>query len=287
MSALPEHVRLLQTPPRRTVSADALAECVRALDPGSRALLDLSLRRRLPFEAMAGVLHTDPFDLARRRARAVARIAAELDLEGAGVVATVKAALARLPDEAWGVPVAKPAPAVQAEAMAAAARALMEKLAAQREVMARATETETGAQDRPGSEPDEQPTVETEAIVLPPEPAPAAQAWPAVAASPMAAAFSHHPAFAIEREDEAAALPPLAQALARAAESERAAAEAKEETVVPPAPEPVPAPTAAGRPAPPLADPPPGEREPRRRLARGGLLVGLLLAMLRLLFGRR
>jgi hypothetical protein len=29
------------------------------------------------------------------------------------------------------------------------------------------------------------------------------------------------------------------------------------------------------------------EREPRRRLARSGIIVGLLLALLRLLFGRR
>src|SRR5688572_24457966 len=111
MNALPSHAPFLSRPPgRRAVSLEELAMCVRALDPGSRALLDLSLRRRLPFEAMAGVLHTDPFDLARRRARAVARIAAELDLEGAGVVATVKAALAQLPDDAWGVPIT-PAPA--------------------------------------------------------------------------------------------------------------------------------------------------------------------------------
>src|ERR687889_2454563 len=114
MNALPSHAPFLSPPPgRAALSMEALAMCVRALDPGSRALLDLSLRRRLPFEAMAGVLHTDPFDLARRRARAVARIAAELDLDGAGVVAAVKAALARLPDEAWCVPVAslEPAPA--------------------------------------------------------------------------------------------------------------------------------------------------------------------------------
>src|SRR3954469_17790954 len=135
MNALPSHAPFLSPPPgsRTSVSLEELAMCVRVLDPGSRALLDLSLRRCLPFEAMAGVLHTDPFDLARRRARAVARIAAELDLEGAGVVATVKAALSRLPDDAWCVPVPVPAPsppaeeqeAVQSEAMADAARALM------------------------------------------------------------------------------------------------------------------------------------------------------------------
>ena len=250
--------------------------CVRALDPGSRALLDLSLRRRMPFEAMAGVLHTDPFDLARRRARAVARIAAELDLEGAGVVAAVKAALARLPDDAWCVPVApvepksEPEPAVvqeevQAEAMAEAARALMEKL---RDARERVRETEP--------DPCEQPTVESEAIVLPPQPQP----WKPVAATPMAAAFSHHPAFAVEMEQKPdAELPPLAVALAQAAADEREAAEARGaemETETDGSDQPT-IETEAIRTR---------VREPRRRLARGGLIIGLLLAVLRLLFGR-
>lgn len=291
MNALPNHAPLLAPPPGRpALSLEALGMCVRALDPGSRALLDLSLRRKLPFEAMAGVLHTDPFDLARRRARAVARIAAELDLEGAGVVATVKAALGRLPDDVWGVPVApKPEPeaapvqAVQAEAMAEAARALMVRLQAHRE---RVREAVTAAVElEPEVDPAEQPTVESEAIVLPPETEP--DPWRPVAATPMAAAYSHHPAFAVEREDPAAELPPLAVALAQAAASERAAAE-----------EPVaahePAVEAAEQPTvetPAIRLPTPEQftqaREPRRRLARGGLLVGLLLAIVRLLVGRR
>src|SRR4051812_34227323 len=329
MNALPSHAPFLSPPPgsRAAVSMEALAMCVRALDPGSRALLDLSLRRRLPFEAMAGVLHTDPFDLARRRARAVARIAAELDLEGAGVVATVKAALSRLPDDAWCVPLA-PDPAsppaevqeaVQAEAMAEAARALMEKLREHRErvreasiaagmditdqptvemevvrlegEVADAGEWSAAAPDE--ADPAAQDTVESPALVLPPEPEheePRVEPWKPVAATPTAAAFSHHPAFAVEVE--AAEPPPLAIALAQAAASERKAAEARE-------PEPVteqptvetpairtPAP-AADRPAQPRTVTYTAEREPRRRLARGGLIIGLLLALLRLLFGRR
>jgi hypothetical protein len=308
MNALPQHAPVV--PLRRRVSVDELAICVAALDPGSRALLDLSLRRRLPFEAMAVVLHTDPFDLARRRARAVARIAAELDLEGSGVVATVKAALAKLPDEAWGVPSFQrraerieppevaPQPvrlqAVQAESMAEAARALMEKLKAQRDAALAEAEQATAEMEalvvEPKPEPADQPTVETEAI-KPPEDDGPIEVWPVVAATPMAAAYSHHPAFAIEREDEVTALPPLAQALARAAESERAAAAEREEEPPPvvediPA-DPLPVPEAPARPAQPLAVPRADEREPGRRLARGGILIGLLLALVRLLFGRR
>ncbi len=141
----------------------------------------------------------------------------------------------------------------------------------------------------PEPNPAEQPTVESEAIVLPPEP----EAWQPVAATPMAAAFSHHPAFAVEVEDESAALPPLAAALAAAAASEREATDRRapesasqdQPTVETPA---IRTPTpAADRPAQPLTVPPAVEREPRRRLARGGLIIGLLLAVLRLLFGRR
>ena len=305
MNALPNHApRLSPVAGAPALSPDALVMCVRALDPGSRALLDLSLRRKLPFEAMAGVLHTDPFDLARRRARAVARIAAELDLEGAGVVATVKAALARLPDEAWCVPVAPepaaPEPvalrdAVQAESMADAARALMIKLEEQR---ARVRDAALAVVEEPPAS--EQPTVEMEAIVVDDQPtveSDAVQAWePAVAATPMAAAFAHHPAFAVETAD-AAPLPPLAEALARAAASERAHAESAftVPAEVPPAVTPPAAPQheartpaqATDRPAPPLSAPPTVEREPRRRLARGSLVIGLLLALLRLLVGRR
>lgn len=286
MNALPNQTRLLSPPPSRvSVPLDELAACVRALDPGSRALLDLSLRRRFPFEAMAGVLHTDPFDLARRRARAVARIAAELDLEGSGVVATVKAALARLPDDAWGVPEpVRLREAVQAESMAEAARALMVKLAEHR------------ARDREAAAAREQPTVEMDVVVPDAEPADqptvesaAVQAWkpapgPPVAATAMAAAFAHHPAFAVETAYEATALPPPAQALARAAASERKAAQSIPAVPQPeartPAPEPV-------RPAPQQTAPPSVAREPSRRLARGGLLVGLLLWLVRLLVGRR
>ena len=283
MNALPDHAPLLPSPPAGTPSPDALAACVAALDPGSRALLDLSLRRRVPFEAMAGVLRTDPFDLARRRARAVARIAAELDLDGAGVVAAVKAALARLPDEAWGVPVARPAApvqereSVQAEPMAAAARALMVKLEEHRE-RARASAQPAPASSDQVDAPDapvpasEQPTVETEAI--------RPEVWRPVAATPTAAAFSHHPAFAVE-VDDASALPPLAEALARAAASERSAvAVAVPDTAVlddqPTLETPairIPIPLDAGH-------------QPRGRLARGGVLVGLLLAVVRFLLRR-
>jgi hypothetical protein len=54
---------------------------------------------------MAAVLHTDPFDLARRRARAVARIAADLDLDAqARIRATLPSGDHRRPDVIGGTP---------------------------------------------------------------------------------------------------------------------------------------------------------------------------------------
>jgi hypothetical protein len=84
------------------VAVDRLADCVRRLDPGTRALLDLSVRRRFRDDAMAPLLHTDAFHLAWRRARALERVAS--DLGGSGVpipLAKVRAALELLPASAW------------------------------------------------------------------------------------------------------------------------------------------------------------------------------------------
>jgi hypothetical protein len=104
----------------------------------------------------------------------------------------------------------------------------------------------------------------------------------------MAAAFSQHPAFAVENDQPGAAafLPPLAEALARAAARERAAA--AEIATANESPQMAPSPASEpDRPAAPSATPCADERAPRRRLARGGIVIGLLLALVRLLLGRR
>jgi hypothetical protein len=252
----------------------ALEECVRELDPGSRALLDLSLRRRLPLEAMAAVLRTDPFDLARRRARSVARIAADLDLDGPGVIACVRAALAKLSDEAWMVPRPVRQP-VQAEEMAAQARALMDRL----------RDRKSAASGPPRAVDDHQ--------APPPVPSPT---------SPFSTGFAR---IADEEDDATAPLPPLAQALRRAAAAERvatlkslgvyAAADQEAEPVAEPetvegsaetiefvavaplAPEPSPAPAAALVVV---------HRPSAKKIARGGILVALIAALLRFLLRR-
>ena len=83
---------------------DGLEACVRALDPASRALLDLSLRRRMRDDHMAPVLRIDAFNLAWRRARAIERVASSLGLDDPSGLAQVRAALPHLPERAWCVP---------------------------------------------------------------------------------------------------------------------------------------------------------------------------------------
>jgi hypothetical protein len=98
---------------------DGLADCVRRLDPGTRALLDLSVRRRLRDDAMAPLLRTDAFHLAWRRARALERVASDLGGDQVVPLAQVRAALERLPCEAWE-PLSALPPAREAPTLAAA-----------------------------------------------------------------------------------------------------------------------------------------------------------------------
>jgi hypothetical protein len=93
------------TAPAGAVPLDRLADCVRRLDPATRALLDLSVRRGVRDDVMAPILRTDPFHLAWRRARALEQVAGEL---GSGdrpaPLGEVRMALEALPREAWGLP---------------------------------------------------------------------------------------------------------------------------------------------------------------------------------------
>jgi len=59
-----------------------LSRSIAGLDPGSRALLDLSLRRGVSDVEIALLLGTDPSDIARRRTVLLERIAADLGVTG-------------------------------------------------------------------------------------------------------------------------------------------------------------------------------------------------------------
>jgi hypothetical protein len=92
-----------------SVPLERLAACVQRLDPPTRALLDLSVRRGVRDDQMAPILRTDPFHLAWRRARALEKIASELgDGPKPAPLGEVRMALEALPREAWGLPAAGP-----------------------------------------------------------------------------------------------------------------------------------------------------------------------------------
>jgi len=74
---------------------------VRGLDPGSRALLDLSLRHRVRDDDMAVVLRVDAFQVAWLRARAIERVASELGAEDPIGIGAVRAALPRVGEGVW------------------------------------------------------------------------------------------------------------------------------------------------------------------------------------------
>src|SRR3954462_1804849 len=84
-----------------SVPLDRLAACVQRLDPATRALLDLSVRRGVRDDQMAPILRTDAFPLAWRRARALEHVAGEV---GGAPLGEVRMALEALPREAWGLP---------------------------------------------------------------------------------------------------------------------------------------------------------------------------------------
>jgi hypothetical protein len=63
---------------RRVIEPEQLAGALERLDPRERELLALSLRRRVPDEALARVYDVDSQEVARRRAGAIERLADEL-----------------------------------------------------------------------------------------------------------------------------------------------------------------------------------------------------------------
>ena len=86
------------------LSADRLGAAVAVLDPGSRALLDLSLRWGVADERMARLLRVDVGDIARRRAGVIEQVAAQLGIDPLQGLGRLRTALADLPPEAWGLP---------------------------------------------------------------------------------------------------------------------------------------------------------------------------------------
>ena len=71
------------------------------LDPESRALLDLALRRGLEDEDIASVLRVDEAEVGRRRRAALDRLADELELHGRDQRDELFATLPDVPASVW------------------------------------------------------------------------------------------------------------------------------------------------------------------------------------------
>jgi hypothetical protein len=79
---------------------DSFTSALSRLDPASRALLDLSLRRGMRTEEIADVLGADPDGVAASRDEALRRVARDVGL-GEDNLDEVRARLAELPAEEW------------------------------------------------------------------------------------------------------------------------------------------------------------------------------------------
>ena len=84
-----------------------LGDALRRLDPGQRALLDLSMRRELPDEEIAGYLRVSVEDIDRRRAEALERLGEDLGLDGREQRDELLATLPDLPAEYWNAQAAR------------------------------------------------------------------------------------------------------------------------------------------------------------------------------------
>ena len=92
------------------VPADRLPDAIGDLDPGNRALLDLSLRRGVSDAEIGELLRKQPSDVARGRDAVLELLADSLDVNGHDRRERVREAVAALPDDAWQVRAPAPQP---------------------------------------------------------------------------------------------------------------------------------------------------------------------------------
>jgi hypothetical protein len=80
---------------------DSFTAALGRLDPASRALLDLSLRRGMKPEEIGELLGSDPESVVAAREAALEQLATELEMEDPSQLDEVRARLAELPADAW------------------------------------------------------------------------------------------------------------------------------------------------------------------------------------------
>lgn len=97
------------------VPADRLPAALADLDPGNRALLDLSLRRGVSDAEIGELLRKTPEDVARGRDAVLELLADALDVPGQDRRERVRRAVAALPDDAWRPSAPAPEPAAGPE----------------------------------------------------------------------------------------------------------------------------------------------------------------------------
>jgi hypothetical protein len=78
------------------VPDERLSDAVKALDPVSRALLDLSIRRGIPDDEIAGMVGTKADQIAGRREAALVEVASAVGLTGADELVRVRQALKQM-----------------------------------------------------------------------------------------------------------------------------------------------------------------------------------------------
>lgn len=81
------------------IAPEQLADALGRLDPRDRELLSLSLRRRVPDDALARVYEVDPAEVARRRGGAIERLADQLQIRRGEDLGAVLKAL--LEEDSW------------------------------------------------------------------------------------------------------------------------------------------------------------------------------------------
>src|SRR4051794_9237643 len=87
--------------PILSLPMDSFTAALGRLDPASRALLDLSLRRGMKPEEIGELLGTDADSVVAAREAALEQLATELEMADPSQLDEVRTRLAELPAEAW------------------------------------------------------------------------------------------------------------------------------------------------------------------------------------------